>query len=89
VREITMKNTSLWMAVLTFTAIILAAILLTSGERPAQAAMINAQPNFTLMTTGINGGDEALVVIDKGRQKMIIYMYRGNELLPVAGRSIR
>jgi len=84
-----MKNTSIWAAVLTFTAIILAAILLSGNPQPAEAAMINAQPGFTLMTSGINGGDEALIVIDKTKQKMIIYSFKGNDLVPVAGGSIR
>jgi len=84
-----MKSTSIWMAVLTFTAVILAVILLTSSQRPAEAAMINTQPGFTLMTSGTNGGDEALVVMDKTKQKMIIYMFKNNELAPVAGGSIR
>jgi hypothetical protein len=81
------KSSSVWMAVLTFTAVILGAILLSSNERPAQASMLNAQPNITLMTTG-NGGDEGLVVVDKTQQKMIIYLIKGNELVPIAGTSL-
>ena len=83
-----MKNSaSIWMAVLTFTAIILGTILLSSNERPAQASMLNAQPNVTLMTTG-NGGDEGLVVVDKIQQKMVIYLIKGNELTPIAGTNL-
>jgi hypothetical protein len=82
-----MKNSSIWMAVLTFTAVILSAILLSGNERPAQAAMLNAQPNITLITTG-NGGDEGLVVVDKIQQKMVIYLIKGNELVPIAGTNI-
>jgi len=81
------KSSSIWMAVLTFTAVILGAILLSSNERPAQAAMLNAQPNVTLMTTG-NGGDEGLVVVDKGQQKMVIYLIKGNELVPIATTNL-
>ena len=84
-----MKSTSLSMAVLTFTALVMAVILLSGNQRPAQASMINAQPGFTLMTSGTNGGDEALVVMDKTKLKMIIYMFKGNDLAPVAGGSIR
>ena len=84
-----MKSTSIWTAVLTMTALIMAVILLTNNQRPAEGAMINAQPGFTLMTSGINGGDEALVVMDKSKQKMIIYTFKNNELVPVAGGSIR
>jgi hypothetical protein len=81
------KSASLWMAVLTFTAVILGAILLSSNERPAQAAMLNAQPNVTMMTTG-NGGDEGLVVVDKTQQKMIIYLLKGPDLVPIAGANL-
>jgi hypothetical protein len=83
-----MKNASTWMAVLTFTALILTAILLAGNERPAQAAMINNQTGFTLMTGGV-GGDEQLIVIDKPRGKMIVYSFKGNELVPVAGGAAR
>ena len=82
------KNTSVWMAVLTFTAVIMGAILLSSGERRAEASMLNAQTNFSLMTTGINGGDEALVVIDKAQGKIILYVLKGNELTPVTGAKL-
>jgi hypothetical protein len=81
------KTSSLWMAVLTLTAVILGAILLSSNERPAQAAMLNAQPNITLMTTG-NGVDEGLVVVDKTQQKMIIYLLKGTDLVPIAGTNL-
>jgi hypothetical protein len=84
-----MKNTSIWMAVLTLTAVILAAILLGNNDRQAQAAMINAQPGFILMTTGANGGDEGLVVIDKTQLKMVIYAFKGNDLIPLARTSLR
>ena len=82
-----MKNTSLWMAVLTFTAVILAVILLSSNERPAQAAMINTQPPITLMTSG--GGDESLILIDKNKGKMIVYGLKNNELVLVASGPAR
>jgi hypothetical protein len=83
-----MKNTSVWMAVLTFTAVVFAAILLSSGDRPAQAAMINSLPNFTLLTSG-GGGDESLIVIDKVKGKMIIYGFKANELVPLASGPAR
>jgi uncharacterized SAM-binding protein YcdF (DUF218 family) len=81
------KTSSIWMAVLTLTAVILGAILLSSNERPAQAAMLNAQPNVTLMTTG-NGVDEGLIVVDKTQQKMIIYLLKGADLVPIAGTNL-
>jgi len=63
------KSASIWMAVLTITAVILASILLSSNSRPAQAAMLNAQPTVTLITTGtvqnvIPGQDVTLVYVD-------------------------
>jgi len=85
-----MKNaTSIWMAVLTFTAVILAAILLSSHSQNAQAAMINAQADYSLITSGVNGGDEALFIVDKASQKMVAYQIRGTELIPLAGTSFR
>jgi hypothetical protein len=83
-----MKNASTWMAVLTFTALVLAAILLAGNERPARAAMINNQPAYTIMTSG-TGADETLIIIDKPRGKMIIYGFKGNELVPIAGGAAR
>ncbi len=83
------KTTSIWTAVLTFSAVIMAAILLATNQREAQGAMINAQTGFTLMTTGVNGGDEALIVIDKTSQKMLIYNLNGNNLELLAGRSFK
>ena len=83
-----MKNTSIWMVVLTFTAILLAAILLSSNERPAQAAMINNLPAYTLMTSG-SGADESLIIIDKPKGKMIVYSFKGNDLVPIAGGPAR
>jgi hypothetical protein len=82
------KHTSIWMAVLTFTAVILGAILLSAPDRRAEGAMLNAQSNFSLMTTGINGGDEALIIVDKGQQKMIVYVLKGNELTVLAAAKL-
>ena len=78
----------MWMAVLTLTAVILSAILLSGNERPVQAAMLNAQPNVTMITTGANGGDEGLVVVDKSQGKMIVYALKGNDLVPIAGSNL-
>ena len=82
------KTSSVWIAVLTLTAVILAAVILSSNERPAQAAMLNAQPTVTMMTTGTNGGDEGLVVVDKTQQKMVVYLIKGNSLEPIAGKRL-
>ena len=84
-----MKNSStVWTAVLTFTAIILGVILLSAPPREAQGAMLNAQAGFSLMTTGIAGGDEALIIVDKNTQKVIVYAVNGNDLVAVAGRRV-
>jgi hypothetical protein len=82
------KTASIWMAVLTFTAVVMSVILISSNERPAQAAMLNAQPNVTMITTGAGGADEGLVIVDKTQQKIIIYQLKGNELLPMAGANM-
>jgi hypothetical protein len=81
------KSASIWMAVLTITAVAMAAILLSNNERPAQAAMLNTQANVTMMTTG-TGADEALVVFDRAQMKIIVYQLKGNELEPVAGVNL-
>jgi hypothetical protein len=82
------KSSSVWLAVLTFTAVILAAILLSGGDRPAQASMLNSQSSkVTMLTTG-NGGDEGLIVVDRTQQKVVIYLLKGNELTPIAGANL-
>jgi len=60
-----------------------------SGEDGEQAAMINAQADYCLITSGVNGGDEALFIVDKASQKMVIYQIRGTELVPLAGTNFR
>ena len=82
------KSSSIWIAVLTFTAVILAAILLAGIDRPAQASMLNAQSSkVTMITTG-NGGDEGLIIVDRSQQKVIVYLLKGNELTPIAGANL-
>ncbi len=82
------KSSSIWIAVLTFTAVILAAILLAGSDRPAQASMLNSQSGkVTMITTG-NGGDEGLIIVDRTQQKVIIYLLKGNELTPIAGANL-
>ena len=75
------------MAVLTFTAIVMGVILIATPSRDAQAAMLNVQSGFSLMTAGTPGGDEALIVVDKGSQKVIVYHLNGNSLDVLAGGS--
>lgn len=82
------KTSSIWMAALTLTAVVLSAVLLSSNERRAQAAMLNAQTSVTMMTTGTNGGDEGLIVVDKTQQKMVVYLIKGNSLEPIAGKRL-
>jgi len=79
---------SIWMAVLTLSAVIMSAVLLSNNSRKADAAMINPQPDVTMMTTGTNGGDEGLIIIDKRAQKMIVYMLKGNAMRAVAGSRL-
>ncbi len=83
-----MKNSAL-IAVLTITAILLTVILLTSNGNRAQASMLNAQADFTLMTAGAVGNDEMLIVIDKGANKMIVYnLVNGKNFKVVAGKNL-
>ncbi len=83
------KSASVWMAVLTLTAVILGAILLSNNTRQAQAAMLNAQSNVTMMTCGItSGADEVVVITDKAAMKTIVYMLKGNDLVMIAGRNL-
>jgi hypothetical protein len=79
------RNHSMWIAVLTLSAVILGAVLLAAPPREANAAMLNAQAGYTLVTTGTPGGDEALVIVDKSTQKMLVYTLSGNTLSPMAG----
>src|SRR5262245_4619675 len=83
------KNTSIWMAALTLTAIVLGVILIAAPQRSAEASMLNSQACFSLMTAGANttGGDDALIVVDKTQQKIIIYHLNGNKLEVLGGRS--
>ncbi len=66
-------NSSILMATLTLTAIVLGVILLATPNRQAQAAMVSNEPGLTMMTTGVVGADEQLVIIDKTSGKMLIY----------------
>ena len=82
------RSPSLWIAVLTLTAVVLGAINLFAPSRSAKAEMINVQNNFSLMTSGTTGGDEALIVIDKNRGKMVVYHLNGTTLDILAARSL-
>ena len=77
------KKTSAAIAALTLTAILLGVILLATPQQQVQAAMLNDQTNFSLMTAGVMGGDESLIIIDKNSQKIVIYTMvvgRGNSM---------
>jgi hypothetical protein len=80
----TFKNSSVWMAVMTFTAVVLAIIMLSSHSRDAKAAMMLDQSGFSMLTSG-NGGDEVLVVIDKSTQRMIGYHLNNNNTFDIVG----
>lgn len=82
------RSSSLWMAVLTLTAVVLGVVYLAAPQPQARAEMLNAQSNFSLMTSGTPGGDEALIVIDKSQGAMAIYHLAGNNLEPLAGYSL-
>jgi len=82
------NNSSLWIAALTLTAIILGVVLLASPSRTAQANMLDSRPGFSMMTSGVQGNDEYLTIIDKAQQKMIVYNLVGNTLNPIAGYDL-
>jgi hypothetical protein len=78
--EFVMKTkTSALIAALILTAIVLSAVVLTTSSRPAEAAMLNAQADFSLLTVGLPGGNESLVIIDKNQGKMLVYELNGNQ----------
>jgi len=81
------RSASLWIAVLTLTAVVLGAINFFSPARTAQAEMLNVQNNFSMMTSGTPGGDEALIVIDKSRGRMVVYHLNGTALDILAVRA--
>lgn len=71
---------NIWIALLTLTAVILGIMLIAAPSREAQAAMVNDQAGFTLLTSGTPGGDEFLYVIDKNTQKLVMYKFTGRTL---------
>ena len=74
------KNPSVLVAVLTLTAIILGVVLLATPTRNAEAHMMNSQPSLTMITSGVSGGgDEMLIIMDKNSGKMLAYRVNGNE----------
>jgi hypothetical protein len=80
------KSHEIWMAALTMMAVVLAVVLIAGPQRPAEAAMLNSQNTYSLMTAGTPGGDEFLFVVDKAQQKMAIY-HVGNQIELVGGRD--
>ena len=81
------KKTSMTVAALTITAILLGVILLSSQNQTAQAAMLNSQTDFELLTAGTVGADDALFILDKNAQKMVIYTLSNNNKLNLIGGS--
>ena len=74
------KNSSVLIAVLTLTAIVLGVILLATPSRNADAHMMNSQPSLSMITTGVSGGgDEMLIIMDKNSGKMLGYRVNGAE----------
>ncbi|MCL2646159.1 MAG: hypothetical protein FWD61_04030 [Phycisphaerales bacterium] len=82
------KKTSAAVAALTLTAILLGVILLASSQQSAQAGMLNAQSDFSLMTAGPFGAtDESLIIIDKSSQTIVIYSMVNNRFNLIGGHS--
>ncbi len=74
------KNSSVLIAALTLTAIVLGVILLATPSRNADAHMMSTQPSLSMITTGVSGGgDEMLVILDKNSGKMLAYRVNGAE----------
>jgi hypothetical protein len=82
------KSTSIWIAVLTFTAVILASVFFSMNDRSAQGAMLNFQSAKVTMITSGTAADEGLIVIDRVQQKAIVYVIKGTDIVPVAGTSL-
>jgi hypothetical protein len=85
-----MKNkTNVWISVLTVSAIMLLCLLLwPATEQKAEAAMLNAQPGYVLVTSGNPGGDESLFVLERSSGKILMYHLNGNRLELVAGKDL-
>ncbi|HVS70587.1 MAG TPA: hypothetical protein VHQ47_04960 [Phycisphaerae bacterium] len=82
------SHTSLWMAVLTLTAIVLGVVLITAPSKTADAQMLNDKQGYTMMMTSNNpGGDEFLVIVDKATQKMLVYRMQGTNLELTTGAN--
>jgi hypothetical protein len=76
----TYKSSPVLIATLTITAIVLGVILLTVPSRDVQAHMITNQPSLTMITSGVSGGgDEMLIIMDKNSGKMLAYRLNGND----------
>src|SRR5690348_16543663 len=83
------KNPSILVGALTLTAILLGVILLATPSRQAQALMLNSQPNLTMMTSGLaQGGDELLIIFDKGAGKMLVYRLNQNTFELMGGENV-
>lgn len=79
-------QSSILMAALTLTAIILGVVLLVSPQKSARADMINAKATYTLMTTSSNpGGEEFLVILDNTKQEMVVYRMQSGGLQVAGG----
>ena len=74
------KKPTVWIVVLLMTAIVMGIILLATPQRQAQAVMLNAQSDYSLLASGTPGGDEFLIVVDKKSQKLVIYSVNGNNI---------
>ncbi len=73
------NNSSILMATLTLTAIVLGVILLATPPRPAQANMMDNESGLTLITSGqAQGTEEMLIIIDKSTGKTLVYRLNQN-----------
>jgi hypothetical protein len=81
------KKHGLYMAFLTLSAIVLVVVLLAAPSREAQGVMLNAQPGFSLMTTGQPGGEEVLIVVDNSTSRMVMYQLSGTDLRVLASQD--
>ena len=83
------KSTSIWMAVLTMSAILMGVILLATPSRDASAMMVVNQNNLTMMTAGQSqGGDEFLLILDKSTGRLLAYRMDGNQFQLVGGENM-
>ncbi|GEM_PF-3355583 len=79
-----MNKNTLVIGTLTLTAIIMAVVLFSAPAHEAQAMSLASAGDFTMVTGGVQLGDEALFIIDNRSQKAILYRIN-NDRVEIVG----